>query len=173
VVATFILARDNTHRGTRPPAISPPQAGLKAVNLSTTAAHAFDPVGGDGEHDSEAIAAIDDDPNSAWSTETYRSGLGKSGVGLSDDASPGVAARQLVIRTPTPGWTGAIYAATSGPPKQLDAGWKKVADLGTMPPRKAVKLDTGGQAERFYLVWITSLPPTQQRVSISDLALFR
>jgi len=173
VAAAFILARDKTERGTRPAAIKPDTPGLRSVNLATTAAHAYDPIGKDGEHDNEAIAAIDDDRNSAWSTETYRSGLAKDGVGLYVDASPGVAARQLVLRTPSPGWQGAIYGATSGPPTAIDGGWKKLADLPNVQARQTVKLDTQAHAYRYYLVWITALPPNQQRASISSLALFR
>jgi serine/threonine-protein kinase len=173
VVAAFILASDNAQRGTRPAAIKPDQPGLRAVNLATAAAHAYDPIGGDGEHDDQAIAAIDDDRTSAWSTETYRSGLGKAGVGLYVDASPGVAARQMMLRTPTPGWSGAVYAATSGPPRAMGAGWRKVADLANVQPRQTVRLNTAGRAYRYYLVWITALPANEQRASISSLALFR
>src|SRR4051794_22480963 len=173
VAIAFVLARDNTERGTRPAAIKPEaRSGLHSVNLRTTAAHAYDPIGKDGEHDGEAIAAIDDDRNSAWSTETYRSGLAKDGVGLYVDASPGVAARQIVLRTPTPGWTGAIYGATSGPPTSID-GWKKLATLDNVQAGQKVRLGTGDKAYRFYLVWITALPSDQQRAAISSLALFR
>jgi serine/threonine-protein kinase len=173
VAAAILLARDNAERGTRPAAIKADSPGLRSVNLATTAAHAYDPIGKDGEHDNEAIAAIDDDRGSAWSTETYRSGLGKDGVGLYVDASPGVAARQMMLRTPTPGWSGAVYAATSGPPQSIDGGWHKVADLADVQARQTVKLATAGRAYRYYLVWITALPATEQRASISSLALFR
>ena len=30
----------------------------------------------------------------------------------------------------------------------------------------------GGERYRYYLVWITALPPEEQRVEISELALF-
>src|SRR3954454_9607919 len=170
VAAILILARDNTQRGTRPAAIKPP-AGSKLVNLRTTAAHDFDPLGGDGEHPEQVNAAIDDDPNSFWSTETYRSGLAKKGVGLYVDASPGVAARMLVIRTPTTGWNGEVYAATSGPSQELDDSWKKLGTITGAQPKTSVKLATGAQKYRFYLVWITELPPDSPNVKISDLAL--
>jgi serine/threonine-protein kinase len=169
----FILARDNAERGTRPAAIKPTQ-GLRSVNLGQGAAHDYDPVGGDGEHPEEVSAAIDDQRSSSWSTETYTDReLGKPGVGLYLDARPGVAARQLALRTPTPGWSGAVYAATSGPPRQLGEGWTQVATLEDVGRRERVRLDTNGRAYRFYLVWITSLPPEGSKVEIADLALFR
>src|SRR3954452_15763308 len=170
VAAILILARDNPQRGTRPAAIKPP-AGSKLVNLRTTAAHDFDPLGGDGEHPEQVNAAIDDDPNSFWSTETYRSGLAKKGVGLYVDASPGVAARMLVIRSPTTGWDGEVYAASTGPSQELDASWKRVGTITGAQPKTSVKLATGAQKYRFYLVWITKLPGDSPNVKISDLAL--
>jgi serine/threonine-protein kinase len=174
VVAIIVLARGQTERGTRPAGIKPPAPGLHAVNLATDAANDYDPLGDQIEHDNQTSAAIDDDRNSAWTTETYRAGdLGKAGVGLYVDASPGVAAHQLALRTPTPGWAGAIYAAKVGPPARLGPGWTKLARLGTVRRRQSVRLDTGGRSYRYYLVWITALPPGQTRVAISDLVLFR
>ena len=35
------------------------------------------------------------------------------------------------------------------------------------------KLRTDGKRYRYYLVWITKLPPDQERVEISDVTLFR
>ena len=172
VIAAILLARDNTERGTRPSAIKP-AAGLTPVNLGQGAASDYDPFGSDGEHPEEASAAIDDDPQSSWSTETYQGGqLNKEGVGLYVDAKPGVAARALELRTSTPGWSGAIYAAENGPPEEL-AGWRKLADLNDVKRRQEVKLDTGGRKERYYLVWISKLPEGVSRVEISDLALDR
>jgi len=174
VIAIIVFARDKTERGTRPASIKPP-AGLAAINLKTGAAHDYDPPPGDGsEHGDEVSAAIDDNPSSSWSTETYRDQkLTKPGVGLYVDASPGVALRQIILKTPTPGWSGAIYAAESGPPGTIDGGWRKLADLNDVQTRQMVKLDTGGKRYPFYLVWITQLPPGKSKVEISDLALFR
>jgi eukaryotic-like serine/threonine-protein kinase len=173
VAGAIILARDNAERGTRPAGLRADD-GQRPVNLAQDAAHDYDPLGGDGEHPEETSAAIDDQRSSAWSTETYRDDtLGKPGVGLYVDAEPGVAARQLVLRTPTPGWKGAVYAATSGPPDQLGEGWRQVGTLAEVGRRESVRLNTGGRAYRYYLVWITGLPPNGSRVEISDLALFR
>jgi len=171
-IAIVVLARDNTHSGTKPANIPTPP-GLTAVNLASNAAHAFDPLGDQVEHSDVASAAIDDDPNSAWMTETYTDKqLGKPGVGLYVDAAPGVAARKLVIRS-TPGWSGAVYVAPGGAaPKDL-TGWKNLATLNDVKRKQEVSLDTAGNRFRYYLIWITTLPPGQSRVQINDLALFR
>jgi hypothetical protein len=34
-------------------------------------------------------------------------------------------------------------------------------------------LHTGGTAYRYYLVWITSLPPGRQSVDVNEIQLFR
>jgi serine/threonine-protein kinase len=172
VIAIIVLARGQTERGTRPAGIKTPAPGLHAINLSSSAAHAYDPLGDKVEHSDQARAAIDDDRNSVWTTESYNGGLSKKGVGLYVDAKPGVAARQIILRTATPGWTAAVYGATLGPPATLGPGWTKLADLKNVASRQDVRVDTHGKKYRYYLIWITALPPGQPRVSISDLALF-
>ncbi|HWV86451.1 MAG TPA: protein kinase [Capillimicrobium sp.] len=172
VGAALWLARDNTERGVRVPDVTPSVPNVEVVPLKTKAASDFDPEGGDGEHSDEAIAAIDDDSKSAWSTERYEAGqLNKSGVGLYVDASPGVAATQMELRTTTPGWSGEVYAAESGPPEDGLEGWTKVATLTDVKRSQQVPLDTAGTRFRYYLVWITQLPPDSENATISDLAL--
>jgi serine/threonine protein kinase len=174
VAAVVLLARDNTERGTRPANVRPSSPGLQVFSLKSKAASDFDPFGGDGEHPAETSAAIDDDRNSTWSTESYAAGsLQKQGVGLYVDASPGVAARAMELRTPTAGWSGAVYAAPSGPPRDGLTGWTKVATLRDVKRSQQVHLDTAGRRFRYYLVWIEQLPPNGTKVEISDLALLR
>src|SRR4051812_34904751 len=173
VIAIIVLARGQTHRGIRPAGIKPPAAGLHQINLASSAAHDYDPFGDKVEHGDQTSAAIDDDRNSTWSTESYSGGqLGKDGVGLYVDAKPGVAARRIVIRTPTPGWSGAVYGATLGPPATIGPGWTKLMDLRDVSARQDIRLSTGAKKYRYYLIWITQLPPGQSRASIAALAIF-
>jgi serine/threonine-protein kinase len=176
VVAVVLLAaRDNTQRGVTPakvPAGTVPNTTV--VPLKTKAAKDFDPYGDKTEHSAEAGAAIDDDPRSEWTTESYQGGqLNKPGVGIYVDASPGVAATQLALRTTTPGWSGAVYAAKSGPPQDGLDGWIKVATIDSAKRSQQIKLDTAGERFRYYLVWITQLPSGETKASIGDLALLR
>ena len=171
VAAVILLARDRTERGVQVPNVSPTTPNTQVVALKTKAAEAYDPEGGDGEHDAEAAAAIDDDSQSSWSTESYQNGvLNKSGVGLYVDASPGVAATEMVVRTTTPGWSGDVYAATDGPPDDL-SGWTKVGTIANAKKSNTIELDTAGVKSKYYLVWITKLPEGEERATISDLAL--
>ena len=58
------------------PAKNPPPETTGTEPIVIEAAAAFDPQGGDGEHDDEADEAIDDDPDgTGWITESYEAGL--------------------------------------------------------------------------------------------------
>jgi hypothetical protein len=119
VVLVFVVA-DQTERGTGAPRDQRAPSGggtqLVAVGLASRAADDFDPAGDNREHADETAFVTDRDPNSTWSTETYQAGLGKAGVGLVVDASPGLRARALELDTPDPGFTVAVYGAAAGPP---------------------------------------------------------
>jgi serine/threonine-protein kinase len=171
VAAVLLLAAHNAKRGTgASPGITRPP-GTRDISLSQDAAHDYDPYGGDGEHPEQAPAAVDRDPNTAWSTETYRDGLQKPGVGIYVDAAPRVVATRMDIRTPTLGWQGAVYVAASGPPKTLpDPGWSKVGTIDATAHLVNVDLDTAGKPFRYYLVWITKLPAAG-RAQIAEIDL--
>jgi serine/threonine-protein kinase len=89
------------------------------------------------------------------------------------DAKPDVAARAIEVVTPTKGWRGAIYVAPNGaPPESLD-GFRRLADIRATKTRNRVDLDTATNRYRYYLVWITRLPPEKERAAISEVRLFR
>jgi serine/threonine-protein kinase len=181
-VVTLILLADRTHRGTGLPQgnITPPP-GLSPVRLKQSGATDFDPPPGDGqEHHDQARFIVDRDPNSTWSTESYVGGQfasGKKGVGIYVDATPSASGRELEIRTPTLNWEGQIYVAKSGPPATLGAGWQRVADFKITKGRQRIPLDTARQRFRYYLIWITKLPPPdatgKSHVEISEVVLFQ
>ncbi len=182
VVALILIAlADNTHRGIAPEiSVNHAQSGLRVVPLAQTAAHDLDPYGGDGENPGQVGFAVDGDPNTYWSTEHYHGPLDKPGVGIYVDAKPSVAARRLVIQTPDPGWTATIFAAPAGPPPAgpppllpgqtlgspphappVDPAWTQVSQTQLVNHRQATfALDTLGLRLRYYLVWISALPPS-------------
>jgi eukaryotic-like serine/threonine-protein kinase len=178
VVAVVLLGgevADRVERGTGAPRVEE-RKGEQTVSLSRGAATDYDPQGDDEEHADEAPRAVDGDPATTWSTETYRDDVitgpsGPKGVGLYVDAKPGVAATSILIGTQKPGWDAEIYAAGAGSvPDDLD-GWTKVGE-GTIDKRKTrLTLDTGGEEQRYYLIWITSLPEDEQHVGISEVSL--
>jgi serine/threonine-protein kinase len=175
VAVVLVFALHNTHHGTGRAAGLTPPPSLQNVSLHRDAAHDYDPYGTGGEHPQDAPSVVDRDPSSTWSTENYEAGdLQKPGVGIYVDARPSVSAKAMRIQTPTPGFDVEIYAAKNGPPKQLpDPGWKLVGGTKGLKSRQQISLDTAGQRFRYYLVWITKLPPGATKVQISEIALFR
>jgi eukaryotic-like serine/threonine-protein kinase len=174
VAAVLMATKERTERGTGTRNVKPPP-GLRSVSLGQSRAKDFDPFGGDGEHPIEAKAVVDQDTKSTWSTERYDGGTlnNKPGVGIFVDAKPGVAARAMDVISPTREWRGEIYVAPNGPtPRKLD-DFRKLSPISQSKTRTRVRLATNGKRYRYYLVWITKLPPEASTVEIAEIRLFR
>jgi serine/threonine-protein kinase len=181
-IAVFVITR--THRGTGVPANAKAPAAQSAVSLGQTAAQSYNPFGSGGAEDASGVGlAIDGDPNTSWSSEHYIGGqLHKPGTGLVVDAAPGVAARSVQIQTPTPGFDVQIYAAQTFndtyPQGDLthtlaDRGWIDLADQSNITNGQRISLDTAGRSFRYYLLWITRLPASNDHVEIAEFTLFK
>jgi hypothetical protein len=181
--AALVAALRHTHAGTgvSPTVVIP--AHLTPVSLAQTAAHDYDPFGDGVERHGTVANAIDGNPNTAWTTEQYYSqDLQKPGVGLYVDAKPQVVARAIGIETPTPGFNVDVYASHAfqdsspsglGGPALTQRGWTYLATANDVGAKTTINLDTAGQPFRYYLVWITKLPPHSQSASLSEITLFR
>jgi serine/threonine-protein kinase len=125
--------------------------------VSITSAASFDPQGSGGEHDPELPLLLDDDPESAWTTEEYRSrdlgGL-KDGVGVILTLAEVTELNQLRVDSPTQGWAASVYVA--GAPAADLAGWgDPVATEEGI--NGGVTFDLGGATGGAVLLWITDL----------------
>jgi hypothetical protein len=179
-----IVLLDRTHRGIGAPTNVSPPAALSAVQLAQDAAHDYNPFGTP-EHVNQIQNVVDGDPNTFWSTFSYDGGqLGKPGTGVYVDAAPGIAAGAIVLQTQTPGFVVQIWAANtptnpSSPPSvaagSLPAlGWQRVAATDqVVGANQQINLDTAGRRFRYYLAWITKLPPGKQSVDLNELTLYR
>ncbi len=175
VVAAFALLAGRAERGTGTKGAQPPPT-LRAVSLGQSRAKDYDPAGDQQEHPETAAFVLDRDPATVWDTETYLNGnLAKDGVGLAIDAKPGVAARQLELRTGTPGWSGQVLAAdTAALPKTIDdPAWTRVGTITKATRVTRADLDTGGKRQRWYLIWIEQFAEGQEKVEISEVYLYR
>jgi tRNA A-37 threonylcarbamoyl transferase component Bud32 len=154
---------------------TPKNTNLVPFSIKQSNAKDYDPVGGDGEHPEKAKFVVDGETNTSWSTERYEGGVlnNKPGVGIYVIADPTVAARAIQVLTPTKGWTGAIYVAPAGRVPASIGGWKQVGLIPSAKASQRVDLDTAGNPFRYYLVWITKLPPGADQVQISEIRLFR
>jgi len=183
VALGLILAADRAHRGVTPNVLARP--GLTAVPLAQTAAHDYNPFGTGPENREDDQNAVDGDPNTSWSTEHYYDGTlrkaGGVGVGLYVDAAPNVAGREIEIQTPTPGFAAQIYVANQieeslpyGDSSSLTArGWQgPVGEDPNVRNGAHIPLSLHGARYRYYLVWITTLPPGMEFASIAEITLF-
>ena len=113
---------------------------------------AYDPEGGDGEHDDEAPLATDRDPSTAWHSSNYRSNLSgfKEGVGLVLDARQEVEPETITLTSGAPGFTAEIR--TGGSPT---GPFEVVSDSQTVSDRTTFTLR--GAKARYFVVWITEI----------------
>ena len=139
------------------PGVDEPGGGGASEALTITGASAFDPEGDSSEHDSELPNAVDQNPDTTWSTETYSSadfGNLKSGVGLVLNLDQAAELGELVVDSPTAGWSAQVYVA--GSPAADLAGWgEPVAQQEGIEGRAA--FDLGGAEGGAVLLWITQL----------------
>jgi predicted Ser/Thr protein kinase len=141
-------------------------AGGTALSLSGIGD--YDPQGTGGEHGATAPAATDGNPATSWTTETYATqqfgGL-KDGVGLVLDAGSPVAAKTVTVTTSTPGFEARVLAGDgeSGP---------FTDDSSTQTVGARTTFDLNGTTARYYVVWITLLPPGRT-VAVSEVTATR
>ena len=135
------------------------------VRLS--AVTAYDPYGSPPgeEHNADAHFATDNNAGTYWETERYHASfaeIGKRGVGLVLDAKRPVQLHVLGIATATPGFTAVIRAGDA-----LGLFPETVSSSQTVSSGTQFTI-TGGK-HRYYLIWITSLPPGGSTVRINEV----
>ncbi len=184
VALALILALGNAHRGTGVATDVHSKGALTPIVLAAKAASSYNPFGTGPEHAEDVASVVDGDLNTSWSTEHYIDGsLGKPGLCVALDAAPGVAARAVEIQTPTPGFQAAVYAAShpasaagaaSGAAAGLGAlGWTRLASPQAVASRETIAINASATVYRYYMVWITHLPPGSETAEISEITLFR
>jgi serine/threonine-protein kinase len=186
VAIALVAAAGHAHRGVGVAQGIVSRPGLEAVALSQTAAHDYNPFGTGPENRDQIDNVVDSDPSTTWSTEQYYDGTldkqGGVGLGLYLDAAPYVLAKTIEIQTPTPGFAVQFYVADHidlelpyGNSTPLTArGWQgPVGSSGYVHDGERVQLELHGHPHRYYLLWMTSLPPRMKSATISELTLFK
>jgi hypothetical protein len=182
----LIIAAGRAHRGAGVPPDVDSHAGLEAVQLGQAAAHDYNPFGTGPENRDLIGNVVDGDPNTTWSTEQYYDGTlrkpGGVGLGIYLDAAPGVLARALEVQTSTPGFSAQVYVSDHvdlelpyGDSTPLRArGWQGPVGANTdVHSGEHIALSLAGHPYRYYLVWLTTLPPKAQSATINELTLFK
>jgi serine/threonine-protein kinase len=116
-------------------------------------------------HANTAASATDGSASTSWMTQTYGDqafgGL-LTGLGLVVDAGSPVTLSHLTVTTPTPGFTAEIQAGDSP-----TGGFTPDSSSQTVSGTRAT-FTLDGQTARYYVVWITQLPP-QLYAQISEV----
>jgi len=182
VAVALVAAAGHTHSGTGVAPDVRSGSGDTPVVLKQTAAASYNPFGTGSEHAEDVSSIVDGDLNTSWSTEHYVGGeLGKPGLGVTLDATPGVAARAIEIQSPTPGFAAAVYGSTGPRPAHVPSGSQSLGALGwtllapprTIGSRTTIAINSTGLVYRYYLIWITKLPPGHANTEISEVTLFK
>jgi eukaryotic-like serine/threonine-protein kinase len=162
VAAFLVFGRGGSSDTTAQKPAPPP---LRAAHV--IGAKDFDPLGGGSEHPYDVNKVFDSNDATFWSTETYQGGdLNKAGVGIYVWTQAPIKARRLDVTTTTSGFTGRIYGSNSIPTDL--AGWGE--PLGRLKGSgELMRATLPGRAYSHYLVWITKLPPAQDKVDISTI----
>ncbi|MGH2865029.1 MAG: protein kinase domain-containing protein [Solirubrobacteraceae bacterium] len=185
VAVVLVLAAGEAHRGPGESSGIAEHTGVAAVQLGQAAAHAYNPFGTGPENRDLVGNLVDGDPNTTWSTEQYYDGTlkkaGGTGLGVYLDAAPLVLAASIEIQTPTPGFAVQIYVADhidlqlpygSSTPL-VQRGWQgPVGASADVRNGERIALRLSGHPHRYYLVWLTTLPPGMQSATLSGLTLF-
>ena len=168
---TVWQALENLRPGAGPARVE--SGGLARLALPSSAAHDFDPEGDGSEHPESVRLALDGNLTTTWETERYQGGLAgsnKSGVGLYIDTGKSQTVRRLDAVTSTPGFQAAVYAANT--PSGDLGSWTRIAAPRVFSQNTSVTLGRRARSFRYYLLWITKLPPAG-RAEIRELGLSR
>jgi eukaryotic-like serine/threonine-protein kinase len=164
VIAALVL-----HSGTGVFSIhrSSSNSSTQGTRVSLNAVTAYDPYGKPPgqENNADAHYATDGLARTFWETEQYYATfaeIGKRGVGLVLDAKHPVQLHQLGIATATPGFTAVIRAGDSPGSFPYTVSSSQVVSSGTQ-----FTIDSG--QHRYYVIWITSLPPGIESVKINEV----
>jgi serine/threonine-protein kinase len=160
-IVVGLLASGSTNGGGKPAA---------STRVPVSGITSYDPFGPDKtEHAGAAPNITDRNPATYWTTETYNDAplLGKPGVGVVVDAGTVEQLAQITLVTDTPGFTAQIEATNilGGTPAPVSA-------------RKTVAATTvfalnPGAPKRYYVIWITRLPPDRSYAHVNEVRAFK
>ncbi len=147
-------------------AISNGLVGHTSHSVHLSAAGSYDPFGNDKtEHPEAVVDAVDGNPATYWKTSSYHYGGGsfdKPGVGFVVETSKPEALRTLRVTTDTPGFVAVIKSSDSP-----TGGFTPVSGSETVDSATTFKLNGG--AHRYYLIWLTKLPPGNDSAHVNEV----
>jgi serine/threonine-protein kinase len=154
----------------------------KGSTVALSSATDYDPQG-DGEEDPDTVElAVDGNLATAWSSEHYDSDTFAGtktgpdpGVGLYVTAKSTAMPSKMVVRSPTPGWDGQVFAVASGPPEELSEWGEPVGEVSEAEGTEEIELHLATPA-KYFLLWFNKAAPARDQegryqVEVSDIKL--
>jgi eukaryotic-like serine/threonine-protein kinase len=151
--------------------------------IAVSSATDFDPQGDDEESGSTVGQAVDGNPTgTSWVTEHYDS---DTFAGTKTGPDPGVGVyvktdsparpQKMEVRSQAGGWDGQVFAASSGPPEDIEGWGQPVGEVSNADTRQTIDLRVS-RPSQYFLLWFTkAAAATDQegryQVSISDIKL--
>ena len=152
----------------RPPAAHASSFRPLPTRVPLRAVGAYDPSPGDGVEDNSRLAlATDGNAATSWSTEWYASrGFGglKRGVGIVLDAGKPVRLGAVAVLTDTPGFSAVLEAGSS------PSGPFAAVSAQMVAKRRSVFVVMSSRPDRYFVLWITNLPPTATSRFVADIS---
>ena len=134
-----------------------------ATNEPISAFHTFDPPpGSGGENDAQLVNLTDGNPNTGWQTERYKNPditSIKPGVGLVAVLSGQAGLDQLVINSPSSGWSAKIFVSR-GQPADL-TGWGEPVNQIVEAQAGLTRVDLHGRSGDSVMIWFTNVGPSR------------
>ena len=160
------------------PATSRRPAGEQVVSVASTSAKDYDPLGDDEEHPERAPLVVDRQPDTTLDHRELqqRPRRAPTRTASASTSTPSRASRRCGWRSRAPRPAGA--RRSSAPPAAACRRASTPAGSGSAAAwcaadHQRFRLADSGERYRYYLVWITELPPDAQRVEIGEIALLQ
>jgi serine/threonine-protein kinase len=169
----------NTHNGPKGGRHTGTGGKPVQIALCSTCANAYNPdaQGSKAQDNNQANNVLDGNLQTSWSTEHYLDGVlaGKPGVGIYVSTGTEKPVAEMVVDTSTEGFNAKIYATNTKPnPDSFRASnWTRIGGTDDVAAGQHFQLNTGGKSYRYYLFWITTLPPHDNYISVNEIKLYR
>ena len=171
ITAAAVLAGSANRHPASPPGGTPSASGApkieEVVVFMTTAARPPD-------NPSMARFTFDGDPSTYWPTDQYSSptfGNLYPGIGLAIRLNSAEQGRQLVVTSPTSGWSAQAYLSdTDVPSGQPVTAWGLPTDTKSNIASGTATFDLGARRSQWVLLWITNLGPSDE-ARIAELSV--
>ncbi|MFP5317930.1 MAG: protein kinase domain-containing protein [Acidimicrobiia bacterium] len=147
-----------------------PDTASPVADVQISETRSFDPPPGSrAEHEDELPFLVDGDPSSVWTTETYdtaRFGGLKDGVGVILVLSGSAELDELVVNSPSRGWSARAYVADG--PKAALAEWGDPVATENNVNSSQTTFGLRGRTGSAVLLWITNLG-RDNRVALGEV----